>query len=293
MKDDLSVRRTALRELFAGQSGEIVARHPQIFTPNWRTRATAISAAVMIVGLYAFGLSTLEMTPVKALHGVLRLWDIIGLMLPPNPETWARVHLYLIAMGQTLAIALLGTLLAAVLAVPFGFLAARNIIPNMFAHFVTRRALDTVRSVDTLIWALIWINVVGLGPFAGVLAIMSSDFGAFGKLISEAIETADNKSVEGIISTGGQRVEVIRFGIVPQVLPIVISQILYFFESNVRSATIVGIVGAGGIGLHLDEQIRVLEWQQVSFLILMILVTVAIIDMLSQRLRAAVIGARS
>jgi len=293
MKDDLLVRRTALRELFAGQSGEIATRHPHIFKPNWRTRTTTIGALVVIIGLYAFGLSTLEMTPVKAFHGVMRLWEIIGLMLPPNPETWARVHLYFSAMGETLAIALLGTLLAAILAMPFGFLAARNVIPNFFVHFLTRRSLDTVRSIDTLIWALIWINVVGLGPFAGVLAIMSSDFGAFGKLISEAIETADNKSVEGIISTGGHRAEVIRFGIVPQVLPIVISQILYFFESNVRSATIVGIVGAGGIGLHLDEQIRVLEWQQVSFLILMILVTVAIIDLLSQRLRAAVIGARA
>jgi phosphonate transport system permease protein len=285
--------RMALRERFTGQSSDIIARYPNIFAPNWRARTTTILFLAFAIGLYVFGLTTLEMSPSRISHGVLRLWDIIGLMLPPNPETWSRVNLYLTAMGQTLAIALLGTLLAAILALPFGFLAARNIIPNIFAHFLTRRALDTVRSVDTLIWALIWINVVGLGPFAGVLAIMSSDFGAFGKLISEAIETADTKSAEGIVSTGGSRLEVIRFGIVPQVLPIVVSQVLYFFESNVRSATIVGIVGAGGIGLHLSEQIRVLEWRQVSFLIIMVLITVAMIDALSQRLRAAVIGARS
>jgi phosphonate transport system permease protein len=276
----------------ATQGAEIVGRHPGVFAPNWRARGGTLAFLICALGLYLFGLTTLEITPIKIFHGVLRLWDIVGLMLPPNPETWARVHLYLTAMGETLAIALLGTLFAAVLALPFGFLAARNIIPNIFVHFFTRRALDTVRSVDTLIWALIWINVVGLGPFAGVLAIMSSDFGAFGKLISEAIETADTKAVDGIVSTGGQRAAVIRFGIVPQVLPIIISQVLYFFESNVRSATIVGIVGAGGIGLHLSEQIRVLEWHQVSFLIVMVLITVALIDALSQRLRAAVIGAR-
>jgi phosphonate transport system permease protein len=286
-------RRSALREIAAAEGNALVLRHPNIFAPNWRARIATAAFLLCVIGLYLFGLTTLEVTPAKIFHGLLRLRDIVGLMLPPNPETWARVHLYLTAMGQTLAIALLGTLLAAVLALPFGFLAARNIIPNIFVHFFTRRGLDTIRSVDTLIWALIWINVVGLGPFAGVLAIMSSDFGAFGKLISEAIETADSKPVDGIVSTGGRRVEVIRFGVVPQVLPIIISQILYFFESNVRSATIVGIVGAGGIGLHLNEQIRVLEWQQVSFLIVMVLVTVALIDALSQRLRAAVIGARA
>jgi phosphonate transport system permease protein len=283
----------SVRDLFLAQRQDIAARHPAMFAPNWRTRLATIGCLGGAIGLYVFGLTTLEITPKRIFHGVLRLGDIVGLMLPPNPESWARVQLYFSALGETVAIALLGTMLAAVLALPFGFLAAKNIVPNIFGHFLTRRGLDTVRSIDTLIWALIWINVVGLGPFAGVLAIMSSDFGAFGKLISEAIETADRKPVEGLIATGGSRAAVIRFGIVPQVLPIIISQVLYFFESNVRSATIVGIVGAGGIGLHLSEQIRVLEWQQVSFLIVLILVTVAIIDALSQRLRAAVIGSVS
>src|SRR5207302_9235326 len=124
----------------------------------------------------------------------------------------------------------------------------------------------------------------------GVLAIMTSDIGNFGKLFSEAIEAADKKPVEGIVSTGGGRILGIRFGILPEVFPVLASQVLYFFESNTRSATIIGIVGAGGIGLQLSEQIRVLEWQQVSFLILMILVTVAALDWISQRLRSAMIG---
>ena len=152
--------------------------------------------------------------------------------------------------------------------------------------------LDAVRSVDTLIWALIWINVVGLGPFAGALAIMSADIAAFAKLMSEAIETADRRPVEGIEASGGNHIERVRFGVLPQVLPIFASQVLYFFESNTRSATIIGIVGAGGVGLYLSEEIRVLEWQRAAFLILMVLITVAIIDQISQRLRAAIMGIR-
>jgi phosphonate transport system permease protein len=126
-----------------------------------------------------------------------------------------------------------------------------------------------------------------------VLAIAVSDFGAFGKLFSEAIEGADRKQLEGIRAAGGNTLHEIRFGLMPQVLPVIAGQVLYFIESNTRSATIIGIVGAGGIGLQLAEQIRVLEWQKVSFLILMILVAVAIIDWISSKLRFAIIGRRA
>jgi phosphonate transport system permease protein len=150
--------------------------------------------------------------------------------------------------------------------------------------------MDTVRSVDTLIWALIWINVVGLGPFAGALAIACTDMAGLAKLMSETIETADNGPIEGVLSAGGGRLAVIRFGLLPQVLPIFASQALYFFESNTRSATIIGIVGAGGIGLYLSEMIRVLEWQEAAFLILLVLISVAAIDVVSRRLRSAIMG---
>jgi phosphonate transport system permease protein len=245
------------------------------------------------VGVYGAGLVFPGISPANIVSGLGRLFDIAGLMFPPDPETWARVLLYLGALGQTLAIAFLGTVFGAILGFPFGFLAARNVVANRLLHFLARRSLDTVRSVDILIWALIWINVVGLGPFAGALAIMSSDLGAFGKLVSEAIEASDRKPVDGVLSAGGSRLHGIRFGMLPQILPIFASQVLYFLESNTRSATIIGIVGAGGIGLQLSEQIRVLEWQQVSFLILMVLVTVAALDWISQRLRNTIIGHRS
>eukprot|EP01036_Dinobryon_divergens_P049933 gene49933-66885_t len=141
-------------------------------------------------------------------------------------------------------------------------LAAKNVVANRILHFASRRFLDTIRGVDTLIWALIWINVVGLGPFAGILAIMTSDFGSFGKLFSEAIEASDRKPVDGVLSAGGSELHGFRFGILPQVLPVLLSQVLYYFESNTRSATIIGIVGAGGIGLYLANEIAQAEWQR-------------------------------
>jgi phosphonate transport system permease protein len=221
----------------------------------------------------------------------VQLGTFLGLMIPPSPGTqlWPFLH----ALAETVAIAFLGTLLAAILAFPLGFLAAGNVMTNRVMQFLTRRSSDTIRGVDTLIWALIWINVVGLGPFAGVLAIMTSDLGAFTKLFSEAIEAVDRKPGEGVASVGGTRLQVIRFGIIPAVLPVLLSQTLYYFESNTRSATIIGIVGAGGIGLSLAEVIRTYEWDKVAFIILLVLATVALIDFLSTRLRLAIVGKRA
>lgn len=256
-------------------------------------RLIAPAAALALFALFVFGVVRLGFTPQMLAHGFSRLAFIGGLMLPPNPESLGRALIFLHALGQTLAIALLGTLGAAMLAFPAGFLAARNVVGNRALQLLARRFFDCVRGVDTLIWALIWINVVGLGPFAGVMAIMTSDFASLAKLFSEAIEAVDRRAVDGVLAAGGSRAQSVRFGIIPQVLPVMASQLLYYFESNTRSATIIGIVGAGGIGLYLSEMIRTLEWQQVSFLILMLLVTVSIIDAISARLRQAIIGPRA
>ena len=236
--------------------------------------------ASWLLSLWALGV-----TPGALWAGLGRLTDVAELMWPPTAGGHAAIYLH--ALGQTLAIAFLGTLAAAVLALPAGLLAARNVVANRLVHVLARRTLDGVRSVDTLIWALVWINVVGLGPFAGALAIATSDFGALAKLMSEAVEAADRRDVEGVLASGGGRLHVVRFGLVPQVLPLLLGQALYFLESNTRSAGIIGIVGAGGIGLHLFEAVRVLEWGQVSCLILLLLVAVAAIDALSRRLRQA------
>lgn len=237
--------------------GELAARYPELFQGSHLSRLQAIAVGLAAFALFLFGCWYLEFSTERLMTGFKQLGWFIMLMIPPDPGT--SLPTYLVAMGETLSIAFLGTLLAAMLALPVSLLAARNIIPSVFLRFPVRRFLDSIRGVDTLIWALVWINVVGLGPFAGVLAIATSDFGAFGKLFSEAIEGADRRQVEGIRAAGGSRLHEIRFGLMPQVLPVLAGQILYFIESNTRSATIIGIVGAGGIGLQLAEQIRVLE----------------------------------
>jgi phosphonate transport system permease protein len=267
------------------------ARYPDVFVRPAAARLATPLMLLLAVGVFLFGLVDLEFSPARLVAGLHELGWITLMMLPPDPG--ASLPLYLKALGETLSIALLGTTLAAVAALPVSMFAARNIVRSNLLRFPVRRVLDSIRGVDTLIWALVWINVVGLGPFAGVLAIAVSDFGAFGKLFSEAIEEADRKQVEGIRASGGNALHEIRFGLLPQVLPVIAGQVLYFIESNTRSATIIGIVGAGGIGLQLAEQIRVLEWQKVSFLILMILVAVAAIDWISGKLRHAIIGPRA
>ena len=266
-------------------------RYREVYDRPASSRLAMPAMVMLAIGVLVFGLVDLDFSPARLLSGLHQLGWITLMMLPPDPGS--SLPLYLKALGETLSIALLGTTLAAVFALPVSLLAARNIVPSGIVRFPVRRFLDSIRGVDTLIWALVWINVVGLGPFAGVLAIAVSDFAAFGKLFSEAIEGADQKQVEGIRASGGTALHEIRFGLIPQVLPVIAGQVLYFIESNTRSATIIGIVGAGGIGLQLAEQIRVLEWQKVSFLILMILIAVAAIDWISSKLRFAIIGRRA
>ena len=265
-------------------------RYPETFRTPVLAQTVYVAIVTAGAGLVVYALWRFGFSPDKFLDGLGKLGTVVTLMVPPDPGS--QLWKYVAALGETLSIAFLGTLGAAILALPASMLAAKNVVANRIVHFASRRFLDSIRGIDTLIWALIWINVVGLGPFAGILAIMTSDFGSFGKLFSEAIEASDRKPVDGVKSTGGADLHGFRFGVLPQVLPILLSQVLYYFESNTRSATIIGIVGAGGIGLYLANEIAQAEWQSVAFLILMILVTVAAIDWISAKIRFAVIGRR-
>jgi len=269
---------------------DFAKKYPQFFQNFWSRHKFALMGLSAGIVLYIFGWYSVGVSFDRIVSGVGKFGWIVGLMLPPDPGSLHLALVFLHGLIETLSMAFLGTLVAAILAFPFGLLAARNIVSNSVFHFAIRRFLDTIRGVDTLIWALIWIGVVGLGPFAGVLAIITADFGSFGKLFSEAIEAADNKPVEGVKASGGSKLHALRFGILPQVIPVIASQVLYFFESNTRSATIIGIVGAGGIGLYLTETIRTLEWRQTSFIIILVLVTVSLIDWISAKLRMTIIG---
>jgi phosphonate transport system permease protein len=228
-----------------------------------------------------------DITPLRLWHGLGGVGKIIVLMIPPSPGAqWADI---LNGLGQSIAMAFFGTFAAMLVAVPLGFLGARNVVVNVLAHFTIRRVFDGLRGMDQLIWALAFVRAVGLGPLAGVLAIFAAEVAVLAKLFAEAIENADPKQTEAITAVGGNAVLRMRFGLLPQVMPVMIAQFLYQFESNVRSASILGVVGAGGIGLQIAERIKVRYWDEVLFIILLILVTVAVIDAISARIRRRLI----
>jgi phosphonate transport system permease protein len=281
---------TTLFETAMREKSAIAARHPRWFRPLAYRLAVPAAVVTALIALALYAIVRLEFSFARLVSGLGKLAHMVSLMLPPSPGPHPMA--FVRALGETLSIALLGTFTAAVLAFPLGILAAKTVVRHRLIHGLIRRLLDVIRGVDVLIWALIFINVVGLGPFAGILAIAASDCGTLGKLFSEAIETSDRTQIDAIVAAGGSRLHVVRLALMPSLMPVLASQVLYFFESNTRSATIIGIVGAGGIGLHLAEQIRVLEWQRVSFLILIILLTVMVIDWVSRRLRLAMMGQR-
>lgn len=264
------------------------ARLPAAFGPSRSTRLRR-AAGIVLVLAWMVGLCVwFDITPARLSHGVSGLFVILGQMVPPRPGAqWQDI---LRGLGESVAMAFLGTLAAALLAIPLGFAGARNIVANVLAHLSLRRLFDGLRGIDQLIWALAFVRAVGLGPLAGVLAIAAAEVAVLAKLYAEAIENAEANQPEAVLAAGGTRLLAIRFGLLPQVLPVMLAQTLYAFESNTRSASVLGVVGAGGIGLQIAERIKVRYWDQVSFIILLILVTVAAIDFLSHRIRRRLIA---
>ncbi|MGD9914008.1 MAG: phosphonate ABC transporter, permease protein PhnE [Rhizobiaceae bacterium] len=207
-----------------------------------------------------------------------------------NNAEWQHGDVWL-KLLQTIVMAFVGTLLATIVAFPLAFMAARNITRSRVVNQVTKRLFDFLRSVDMLIWALFFTRAFGPGPLAGISAIFFTDTGTFGKLYSEALENIDDKQREGVKSVGAAPVLVQRYGVLPQVLPVFLSQSLYFWESNTRSATIIGAVGAGGIGLKLWEAMRTnSDWENVAYMVLLILAVVFVFDSISSALRRRLMG---
>jgi len=276
------------RRVSPAEVAALRARNPRAFGPSLAGVALRWAAAAAVLAWLAALCWWFGITPQRIVNGAAGLGIILRQMVPPSPgEQWQDI---LRGLGESVAMAFLGTCTAAVVAVPLGFLGARNVVVNALAHFSVRRVFDGLRGMDQLIWALAFVRAVGLGPLAGVLAIFAAEVAVLAKLYAEAIETADAKQREGIVAAGGSPLLVVRFGLLPQVLLVMLAQALYQFESNVRSASILGVVGAGGIGLQIAERIKVRYWDQVSFIILLILATVAVIDMVSARIRARLIG---
>lgn len=272
-----------------GQLSVLRERHPRAFSLTPRERAIRLALLLGLLAFVLFCLYRFDVTPARIMNGMDRFGKIAGALFPPTARDvfWDLFK----AMMESVAMAFLGTLIAAIIAVPLGFLGAQNVLPIRLLRFPIRRSFDFLRGTDALVWALVYVRAVGLGPLAGVLAIATTDIGIFAKLFAEAIENVERKQVEGVRAAGGSAVKTMRFGILPQVLPIMLSNVLYMFESNTRSATILGIVGAGGIGFALSDRIRAHLWDEVGFIIIMIIVVVALIDFLSHMLRTKVIKA--
>jgi phosphonate transport system permease protein len=223
-----------------------------------------------------------EMNPGQLVGDAGNMAELGRDFLRPDFTDW---DFYMKGMLETLAIAIWGTLLAVVLGIPFALLASANITPA-WVTFPVRRLMDALRAINELVFALIFIAAVGLGPFAGVLALFLHTTGVIAKLFSEAVEAIDHGPVEGIRGTGATKLQEIVYGVIPQVLPLWISFALYRFESNVRSATVIGIVGGGGIGMTFNEVMRSFQYPKAGAVLLIVIVTVSLLDILSQRIRA-------
>lgn len=201
--------------------------------------------------------------------------------LRPDFDQW---ELYLEQIIVTVQIALWGTFLAVAAAIPFGLLAARNVAPTWIVQPV-RRLMDLFRSINELVIATIFIVAVGLGPFAGVMALAVHTTGVLAKLFSEAVEAIEPGPVEGVRATGASRIQEVVWGVIPQVLPLWTSFALYRFESNARSSTVLGIIGAGGIGALLMQNIRSFNYERTAAIVILMVLAVIIIDNLSQAIR--------
>ncbi|GGH46347.1 phosphonate ABC transporter, permease protein PhnE [Frigidibacter albus] len=204
-------------------------------------------------------------------------------------QMWRHADVFW-AIGETILMAFLGTFGGALIALPLAFLAAKNFAPLVWVRFAVRRVFDFVRGVDGLIWTIILSRAFGPGPLTGALAILVTDTGSFGKSFSEALENVDEKQVEGMKSTGANAVQRYRFGVIPQVTPVLLSQVLYYFESNTRSATIIGAITGGGIGLFITQAMQTQkDWEEVSYYIVLIVMMVMAMDSFSGWLRRKLI----
>lgn len=194
------------------------------------------------------------------------------------------------AIFETILMAFLGTMTAALVSLPLSFVAARNFNPLGPLRFAARRVFDFIRGVDGLIWTIILSRAFGPGPMTGAIAIALTDTGTFGKTFSEALENIDDKQLEGIQSTGANSLQRARFGVIPQIMPVLLSQVLYYLESNTRSATVIGAIVGGGIGLLLTQAISTQkDWEEVAYYMVLIVLMVMLMDSLSGWLRRKLI----
>ncbi|MEO0434462.1 MAG: phosphonate ABC transporter, permease protein PhnE [Cyanobacteria bacterium J06656_5] len=258
---------------------QVLAQEKKLVTPM-RIVWLLVAIAVLIYAGQKSDLSFVELV-----QGGGNMAEYISRYFPPDFTDW---KFYLSDILETIGMGIWGTLVAAIVAVPLAILAAENLAP-VWIVFITRRFLDAMRAINEVVFALIFVVAVGLGPFAGVLALFVHTAGTLGKLFSEAIEAIDPGPVEGIRSTGASKLQEIIFGVIPQVIPLWTSFTLYRFEANVRAASVLGIVGAGGIGVSLYQSFRAFKYGKVSAILIILILAVGLIDTASSKIRQRLI----
>ncbi len=256
----------------------------KIKLPGWKYQSFLIGIVVILV--YYWALSGTDTSPTNFVKGVPFMIDFISRMFPPDISN--LVH-FLLKAVETLQMAIVGSSIGALIALPLSFLAARNIMPNKMVYHTIRTIFDSLRGINEIVWGLIFVSMVGLGPFPGVLALSAHVTGALGRYFSESIETVDPEIIKAVISTGANKIQVITRGIFPQVKPLFINYSLYYLENNFRAATVLGLVGAGGIGMELLTSMRLFKNQEVLTILIIMIVMVTIIDRFSAYIRKKVV----
>jgi len=273
----MSLREYALRR--SGGEREVWNRH------SLRTRLLRFAALLVTIVAAGFAYQELNVRYEWVVMAPREINDLLTRMYPPNYGYTGEI---VAPMIETINIAILGTGFSAVLSIPIAYAAARNTAPHYLVYGVGRLIITITRSVSTIIWALIFVALFGPGALAGVFAVAIRSVGFIGKLLAEAIEEIDEGQVDALTAAGANGPQRLIYGIAPQVMPIFVGVATHRWDINIRSSTVLGFVGAGGIGLELVARMDRLQWQSVSMILIAILVTVVISEVVSAKLRANV-----
>ena len=253
---------------------------------RFRRALKTIAWGAVAIGVLWYAAVAIKLSPVAIANGLPFMWDFLTRLFPPD---LAFITVLGGATIETIQIAVWGTLLAILFSIPLALLGARNTTPHVLVFHATRIFLNALRAINELVFALIFVSAVGLGPFAGVLAIAMHATGMLAKFCAEEVEGVDRGQVEAQQATGASRLQVILFGVIPQVVPAFISYAIYRFDVSIRSATVLGLVGAGGLGFSLIQTMKLFKYHQTATCILVIFGLVLVSDFICARLRAKVI----
>ncbi len=285
----------------APTTGREISNREKLLRPVPMPSLKSVAILVVLLLLLIWGASSTGANFQTLAEGIPNIWDFLTRLFPfqfvmvdwrinffGNQLSW-NVPEAIPALVETVQMAIVGTVGAVLLSLPFGFLAARNITPHPVVYFLTRFSLNVNRAVPDIIFALIFVSAVGLGPFAGILALTIGSIGTAAKMYAESIESIDPAQIQAVRATGANELKVFSFAVMPQALPLIASYSLLMFEGNVRSASILGIVGAGGIGLILNKYMALFKYQELMGALLLIIVLVTIIDRVSDAIRRRIV----